>query len=272
MSKEQYRPLMSDDPVNRWAPSYWASKLSRSILFTLIAVQFTALAVALFLLFSRRRLPVCSVNVPDQHTLYSPALSAVENEVRVYRVGFPGDLSAVFQEPSSPKLDEAWMDLYNFGISWITKEEAAQLPNKTHPIPGDPDGHYIAELNVFHNLHCLNKIRMALDPDYYPDWRISTTGNWIESQRNATEHVGHCLDWIRQDLMCHADTSVIVWQWKDWANSSLVRGDVAHTCRKFNKIQDWALGRMVKQKYDPTVRIDDDIVVPMYQHDMEPVS
>lgn len=34
------------------------------------------------------------------------------------------------------------------GISRITKDEAARLPNKTHAIPGD-DGHYIAELDVF---------------------------------------------------------------------------------------------------------------------------
>lgn len=40
------------------------------------------------------------------------------------------------------------------GISRITKEQAAQLPNKTQPIPGD-DGYYISELDVFHNLHCL---------------------------------------------------------------------------------------------------------------------
>lgn len=102
----------------------------------------------------------------------APALDAVENEIRVFHVGFTGDLSP-FQIPSSPELDQAWEDLYGcssfftylslqdilkfdrlVGISKITKDEAARLPNKTHAIPGD-ETHYIAELDVFHNLHCL---------------------------------------------------------------------------------------------------------------------
>ena len=40
------------------------------------------------------------------------------------------------------------------GISKITKDQAMLLPNKTWPIPGDEE-HYVAELDVFHNLHCL---------------------------------------------------------------------------------------------------------------------
>jgi hypothetical protein len=43
----------------------------------------------------------------------------------------------------------------------------------------------------------------ALDPDYYPDWNIKL----VERSR---EHVSHCVDWIRQAIMCHSDTSVIV--------------------------------------------------------------
>ncbi|KAJ7791383.1 hypothetical protein B0H13DRAFT_1521822, partial [Mycena leptocephala] len=172
----------------------------------------------------------------------APALEAVEHEVKVYNVGFGSDFSE-FQIPSSPALDEMWSDLYNFGVSRITKEEAVRLPNKTHAIPGD-DGHYIAALDVFHNLHCLNKVRMALDPDYYPDWRISTTNNWIPSQKNATQQ-SHCLSWLRQSIMCNSDTSVIVWQWDSTLNASVFKGNVAHTCRKFDKVQAWAKDRML---------------------------
>ncbi|KAJ7696318.1 hypothetical protein B0H17DRAFT_929641, partial [Mycena rosella] len=196
----------------------------------------------------------------------APALEAVEHEVQVYHVGFPSDLSP-FQIPPSPALDQMWSELYNYGISRIPKEEAARLPNKTHPIPND-DGYYIAELDVFHNLHCLNKVRMALDPDYYPDWRISTTHNYIASQTNATEHVSHCVDWIRQSLMCNGDTSVIVWQWQDSKNTTMVKGNVAHTCRKFDKLQDWAKEHILKNKYDPTVHIEDDIVVPIFHNEI----
>ena len=36
----------------------------------------------------------------------------------------------------------------------IPRNEAVLLPNKTYPIRDEP-GYYIAELDVFHQLHCL---------------------------------------------------------------------------------------------------------------------
>ncbi|KAJ6472637.1 hypothetical protein DFH09DRAFT_1007721 [Mycena vulgaris] len=273
MSKDQeYSPLISDE-VEADSPHVrrtWTSKLSRSVLAGLLVAETVVvlvMALAIFNLARRVPHPTCTVPAGSHRVLYSPALEAVEHEVQVYNIGFTGDLSP-FQIPSSSELDQAWSDLYNFGISKITKEEAARLPNKTQAIPGD-EGHYIAELDVFHNLHCLNKIRMALDPDYYPDWRVSTTNNWIPTQKNATEHVGHCVDWIRQSLMCTSDTSVIVWQWEKSMNASIVKGNVAHTCRKFDKIQEWAKERKVVKMPDPTVHIEDDIVVPIFHNDFQ---
>ena len=148
----------------------------------------------------------------------------ISNEVKVFNEGLNTDLSP-FQIPSSPKLDQMWSDLYNFGLSHITQDEAARLPNKTHAIPGY-EGHYVAALDVFHSLHCLvgdalnhylflrsneclhrdiqNKIRKALDPAYYPEMNIKVNDK-------AEEHISHCVDWLRQQLMCHSDTSVIVY-------------------------------------------------------------
>lgn len=40
------------------------------------------------------------------------------------------------------------------GISRITKEEASRLVNYTYRLPGDED-HYVIQLDVFHQLHCL---------------------------------------------------------------------------------------------------------------------
>ncbi|KAJ7097046.1 hypothetical protein B0H15DRAFT_945726 [Mycena belliarum] len=241
----------------------WTSIFSRTVLVGLLLIETLGLATAMLFLFHRVHPTTCTTGLDPNQLLYSPALVAVENEVRVYNIGFPGDLSS-FQIPSSPALDQMWSDLYNFGISRISKDEAARLPNKTHAIPGD-EGYYIAELDVFHNLHCLNKVRMALDPDYYPEWRISTTNNWIPSQKNATEHVSHCLDWIRQSIMCAGDTSVIVWQWEDSANASIVKGDVAHTCRNFDRLRDWGHEHTLHVEYDPAVHIEDDIAVPTFR-------
>ncbi|KAK7029391.1 hypothetical protein VNI00_014645 [Paramarasmius palmivorus] len=261
MAKEEYRPLMDDEALEegdtaelkqqsaeiatakRYAPPY------RCLVYVVV-VQSLLLVLGL-MFFVVKKVPsddVCS------RVLYSPALDVVEPQIKVFHVGFPGDLSP-FQIPSSPALDDAWEELYGFGISRITKNQAARLPNKTQPIPGDEE-YYIAELDVFHNLHCLNMVRKALDPAYYPEW--NTTAN-----EKSAQHVSHCIDWIRQSIMCHADTSVIVWQWEDWINSSIVKGDIAHTCRNFEKIQDWAKERQLPGQFNPNVHLKDDIVIPV---------
>ncbi|KAJ7168013.1 hypothetical protein C8R46DRAFT_1191963 [Mycena filopes] len=268
LQDHEYQPLIDDTPreAEAGAPpakDTWMARFPRSFLVALLAAETLGLVMVLAGLFARPSQAACSAPSPS---LYSPALGAVEYEVQVYDLGVPVPVLSwvycLFQIPPSPKLDKMWSDLYNFGISRITKEEASKLPNKTHALPGD-DGYYIAELDVFHTLHCLNKIRMALDPDYYPDSRISTTNNWIPSQENATQHVSHCVDWIRRSIMCSSDTSVIVWQWDERQNASVVKGKVAHTCRKFDKLKAWAEDRMLLGAYDPTVHIEDDIVVPV---------
>lgn len=54
------------------------------------------------------------------------------------------------------------------------------------------------------------------------------------------EHIEHCVDSIRQSLMCHADVSTLVYQWNKERQRMQFHGDVAHSCRNFNKIRDWA--------------------------------
>ncbi|KAJ7452806.1 hypothetical protein FB451DRAFT_1409109 [Mycena latifolia] len=259
MAKDpEYDPLIhdpvdeyEDDVLMKPAPATFSYIVT--VLAFVVATETLALAIAIFLLSARA--PLTTSNLPPhaQRVLYSPALEAVEHEVQAFHIGVPGDLTT-FQVPSSPALDEMWDNLYNGGISRITKEEAARLPNKTQAL---------VILGVFHELHCLNKIRMALDPDYYPEARVSTTSNFIPSQKDATLHISHCLDYLRQAAMCHGDTSAVVLQWDYSENKVKTAVNVAHTCRKFDKLQDWAKERMMNATYDNTIRIDDNIIIPI---------
>ncbi|KDR66681.1 hypothetical protein GALMADRAFT_80543, partial [Galerina marginata CBS 339.88] len=183
----------------------------------------------------------------------APAQGAVEYEIRTHYSNV-GDDTSPFWKPLSPELDQQWEDLYNFGVSKIPKSKAALLPNKTAPIPGQEE-FYIVMIDVFHELHCLNMIRQTLYPDYYPKMR------WNSSE--MPWHIGHCLDSIRQSLICSADVSVLVWQWNEELQKNIRRHDVPHTCRKFNKIQAWAKERELRQ-FDDTVYVKDDLVVPLY--------
>jgi hypothetical protein len=52
------------------------------------------------------------------------------------------------------------------GVSAVNPEAASKLPNKTMTLPNQPD-RYVIQLDVFHQLHCLNNLRKALWPERY---------------------------------------------------------------------------------------------------------
>ncbi|KAJ7641908.1 hypothetical protein FB45DRAFT_901322 [Roridomyces roridus] len=175
--------------------------------------------------------------------LYSPAQDAVEYGITSYAI--TGE-DARFHIPPSPSLDAAWDNLYNFGVTQIPKSKARLLPNKTAAIPGD-ESNYIIELDVFHNLHCLNMVRKALHPEHYAGPEIM-----------PLSHLDHCVDWMRQSLMCAGDTSAVVWQWDPVQNITTFQGSVAHTCRNFDKLREWAKENEIQRRFDNSVRMGDD--------------
>ncbi|KAF8885542.1 hypothetical protein CPB84DRAFT_1685410, partial [Gymnopilus junonius] len=63
-------------------------------------------------------------------------------------------------------------------------------------------------------------------------------------------YIGYCLDSIRQSLMCSADISVMVWQWSDALQKTVEYGDVAHVCRRFDKIQEWAKDHQITDTFN----------------------
>ncbi|KAK7052482.1 hypothetical protein R3P38DRAFT_2860578 [Favolaschia claudopus] len=253
--EQQLKPFLDDaeggsgpverSPIPLQTSHGSSSSPSRRILLVVVAVE----TILLFWLILRSSGPKSRYSWPA--LVYSPAHEAVEYGITTYTIG--GDKR--FHIPPSPALDQAWSDLYNFGISQIPKSQAVLLPNKTHPIPGDPLN-YIAELDVFHNLHCLNMIRKGLHTEYYND-------------APEIEHLDHCIDWIRQALMCAGDTSVIVWQWDPKKNQTIFQGDVAHTCRNFDKLRDWGKHHKIQTSYDTSVRLEDDIVIPVIPKDFD---
>ncbi|GJJ13520.1 hypothetical protein Clacol_007774 [Clathrus columnatus] len=72
--------------------------------------------------------------------------------------------------------------------------------------------------------------------------------------------VEHCLDMLRQAIMCSPDTAPVVWQWSESLAQNVMTWDVAHTCVKFDKLQEWARERVVHQ-FDAYARIEGNPVI-----------
>ncbi|KAI1171177.1 hypothetical protein F4777DRAFT_594077 [Nemania sp. FL0916] len=181
---------------------------------------------------------------------YSPVQDIVEYEVREFTAGFREYNTKYMHNGSEPtdELDRAWADLYeNWGFVAIAEDQAAQLTEKTAPIPGNP-GHYLVGLDVFHQLHCLDNIRKAFWPDRYMK-------DDVHGDRSGL-HLDHCIDSLRQSLMCSSDISTLHFDWLPEKHKNFVVSSATHTCRNFEKLRVWAMNKNVKG-WDPGAFIPD---------------
>ncbi|KAJ5772116.1 hypothetical protein N7520_002645 [Penicillium odoratum] len=176
------------------------------------------------------------------HNGSEPAIEAIELET----VRFTGDLlidpngtiyrniegKQYVREPS-PDIDSAWRDIIRgTGVDLTTSDaERAGVIGKTYQ---KSSGHYLAGMHIFHELHCLNKLRKASHPDYYNDYDGESYDYW-------RQHLDHCIDSLRQTLMCNGDISLVTVDWIEARNRTVPDLDNLHTCRNFSKLQEWAL-------------------------------
>jgi len=54
---------------------------------------------------------------------------------------------------------------------------------------------------------------------------------------------GHCLEHLRQAVMCHADVSTLYYRWDEVDKMSKMSMEITHMCRNFENIQEWAFAR-----------------------------
>ncbi|KAF2245316.1 hypothetical protein BU26DRAFT_386564, partial [Trematosphaeria pertusa] len=98
-------------------------------------------------------------------------------------------------------------------------------------------GGYMSSLEMFHHLHCLNVLRKWTHLDHYkeidPFWHKS-------NKYHLREHTDHCIDIIRQVLMCHSDTGLVVFHWTKKTATPSPYFSTSHKCRDPEEVLAWA--------------------------------
>ncbi|KAK2042649.1 hypothetical protein LZ31DRAFT_500451 [Colletotrichum somersetense] len=177
----------------------------------------------------------------------SPAFEAVKYKA-------PDHYNAEFRQTNkwrgppgthSNEIDIAWHEI-ELGAGGIrVTEEEVKLLNMTdspempfHKIPEEQGGGYLAMLEVFHLLHCLNSLRMGLFYNY-DHYKFLDEG---VPDENIYSHFDHCVDMLRMNLQCQADVTPALFV--DPLDNPLRRDALPnwssmHTCRDFDAILDW---------------------------------
>ncbi|KAH8882053.1 hypothetical protein GQ53DRAFT_666530, partial [Thozetella sp. PMI_491] len=111
-----------------------------------------------------------------------------------------------FMGKPRPELDEAWRELLRGTMIRYNEEELLHANNATSIKL--KDGGFAGGLGVSHSLHCLQ----FLHPEYY---------NKHEAQDRAGqyEHVDHCVESLRQQVLCLVDTNLYTLRWTSHSRS-----------------------------------------------------
>lgn len=70
------------------------------------------------------------------------------------------------------------------------------------------------------------------------------------------EHLDHCIEMIRENLMCSSDITPIPWVWDRTRKEALVQGKVIRTCRNFDAIRQWGIEHQVRE-FNASIHVED---------------
>ncbi|KAK7914931.1 hypothetical protein PG985_012634 [Apiospora marii] len=101
-----------------------------------------------------------------------------------------------------------------------------------------PDKQKLMGLEAFHLLHCLNAVRKGLVTTY--DYYWGSRGYGFAPPAVFARHLDHCVDVLRQHLMCHADLEPFVFNWREGQEKPYADFAVRKTCVDFDYMLEWA--------------------------------
>lgn len=136
------------------------------------------------------------------------------------------------------------------GAIGITKEQWEAV-NEYHDYPvllekDHGTGQYLASLDVFHQLHCVDLLRKATHREYYDKHE----GSFAGAPENIVQgHLQHCVEMLRQTLMCHGDISLLTYNWVEGRSMPHPNFNTVHTCKKWDTLIQWNMQRDVSVEW-----------------------
>ncbi|KAI0599848.1 hypothetical protein F4775DRAFT_548513 [Biscogniauxia sp. FL1348] len=192
-----------------------------------------------------------------QTSFYSPLLEpgsgAVEYEIIKFQGGF--EANNVWKGAPNKELDQAWDRLTRANFSGVDGEVLDRLgvPRTAVRYAEEDGGQYMVLIEVVHQLHCLNVIRMYTYREYYsrPENRPL---EFTDREGTVRMHVDHCVDMLRQVLMCQADVGLVPFYWVEGQGPN-ENFSTPHRCRRLDRIMEWAQRHPVPAR-EPVSRPD----------------
>lgn len=115
-------------------------------------------------------------------------------------------------------------------------------------------GGYPVLFEFEHHLHCVNLLRQSLhwNYDYYT---ARGEGPFVNTPDIVKTHVNHCVDILRQVIMCQPDTGVFGQYWVEETGEPFVDFRTNHKCKNFEDLRDWVMKNQISKEFAKTARV-----------------
>ncbi|OJJ42008.1 hypothetical protein ASPZODRAFT_126244 [Penicilliopsis zonata CBS 506.65] len=178
---------------------------------------------------------------------YSPLFDLLDLRGSLYQInGRIHDKTSIFRQDPSPEVDRAWDHISAEGKEIILvpgsavskSQKETNISVKAPTSWGGGENLYIAQIDVFHQIHCLNELRKEIWFDYYygDNQDLSKTSN-SSFRRSHLDHKSHCIHMLLQTLMCHADVDIITHNWVHYNDINQPSRPYAEPFADFNMIK-----------------------------------
>ncbi|KAG2051345.1 hypothetical protein BDR06DRAFT_1022753 [Suillus hirtellus] len=198
----------------------------------------------------------------DDVFLYSPANEAIES---IGIIRFNGTLGTppIYRGSPSPEIDTAWNRIsLDARPIRMTLEQLLRTGEKPSPAmaryPNEYGGGYMATVEVIHQLHCIDMLRRVSWGD-----ESSDSGHDVhESPKDFRIHLDHCIEMLRQNIMCRADVTMLTYDWVEGVKDPFPNFEIPHRCRNFEKVLSWVDEHRVFIPKSKMVRLEDNVDLP----------
>jgi hypothetical protein len=180
---------------------------------------------------------------------------------------FEGDLFAsnpapIYRLDPSPEVDAAWDRISGATGIPITNDELVKLgrdPNVVARFPEawgyseQKDGTIIAQIDVFHQIHCLNYLRregqcistsFSSEAAFKPVLTTNTVHHdYYYANQTRTPmrnvHASHCVYTLLQNIQCQVDLDVVTYNWIGEEHRPFQDFNTMKQCRDFEAVLAW---------------------------------
>ncbi|KAI9697521.1 MAG: hypothetical protein M1820_007787 [Bogoriella megaspora] len=180
----------------------------------------------------------------ERFNAYSPVLDAVDVDFEEIRFVYSLWSESPWKGPPTPAVEEAWQSLMKWGQISITGDDILRIGHNLTAVqyPEELGGQYLATAMGTHAIHCLHFIWK----DHYTDDLADVRDMKAEIPELYNRHYEHCVDYIRQELMCKFDTTVMPFNWVLDHQNPTPNGNTIHKCVNWDHLQDWLKNRAVE--------------------------